>query len=98
MANLHLAVATPNYKTLEHFNDFADPWVHDLLDRSPRVGMATGTPDVAGAGVGRAAADGWEPTYGVGVGVHFGSIGVRAAVIFSAAPGFIPFGVIGLSR
>jgi hypothetical protein len=22
--------------------------------------------------------DGWEPTYGVGVGVHFGSIGVRA--------------------
>ena len=22
--------------------------------------------------------DGWEPTYGVGVGVHFGSLGVRA--------------------
>jgi len=22
--------------------------------------------------------DGWEPTYGVGVGVHFGSVGVRA--------------------
>ena len=24
MANLHFAVATPNYKVLEHFNDFAD--------------------------------------------------------------------------
>ena len=22
--------------------------------------------------------DGWEPTYGAGVGLHFGSIGVRA--------------------
>ena len=25
MANVHFAVATPNYKVLEHFNDFADP-------------------------------------------------------------------------
>ena len=32
MANLHLAVATPNYKVLEHFNDFADSWVQDLVD------------------------------------------------------------------
>jgi galactonate dehydratase len=29
-ANLHLAVATGNYKVLEHFNDFADPWVDEL--------------------------------------------------------------------
>jgi galactonate dehydratase len=37
MANLHFAVATPNYKVLEHFNDFADAWVHELVDHSPRV-------------------------------------------------------------
>ena len=36
MANLHFAVATPNYKVLEHFNDFADAWVHELVDRPPR--------------------------------------------------------------
>ncbi len=37
MANLHFAVATPNYKVLEHFNDFADAWVHELVDKSPRI-------------------------------------------------------------
>lgn len=37
MANLHLAVATSNYKVLEHFNDFADPWVQELVDCPPRV-------------------------------------------------------------
>ena len=37
MANLHFAVATPNYKVLEHFNDFADSWVHDLVDPPPRI-------------------------------------------------------------
>jgi galactonate dehydratase len=31
MANVHFAVATPNYKVLEHFNDFADPWAQDLV-------------------------------------------------------------------
>jgi galactonate dehydratase len=42
MANLHLAVATPNYKILEHFNDFADAWVHELVDASPRLDPADG--------------------------------------------------------
>ena len=42
MANLHFAVATPNYKVLEHFNDFADSWVHELVDESPRVDPADG--------------------------------------------------------
>jgi galactonate dehydratase len=54
MANVHFAVATPNYKVLEHFNDFADPWVHDLVDHSPRVGAADGcfaVPDRPGLGV-----------------------------------------------
>lgn len=37
MANLHFAVATPNYKVLEHFNDFADPWVQTLVDGAPTV-------------------------------------------------------------
>jgi galactonate dehydratase len=37
MANLHFAVTTPNYKILEHFNDFADGWVHDLVDYAPQV-------------------------------------------------------------
>ena len=30
------------------------------------------------SGFGNASDDGWEPTYGVGVGAHFGSLGVRA--------------------
>lgn len=54
MANLHLAVATPNYKVLEHFNDFADAWTHDLVDRSPRIDPADGcfvAPEAPGLGV-----------------------------------------------
>jgi galactonate dehydratase len=37
MANLHFAIATPNYKVLEHFNDFADGWVQGLVDYPPTV-------------------------------------------------------------
>lgn len=37
MANVHLAAATTNYRVLEHFNDFADPWVFQLVDEPPRV-------------------------------------------------------------
>ncbi len=36
-ANLHLAACTTNVKILEHFNDFADPWVSDLVDHAPKV-------------------------------------------------------------
>jgi galactonate dehydratase len=36
-ANLHFAIACANYKVLEHFNDFADPWVADLVPGAPRV-------------------------------------------------------------
>jgi galactonate dehydratase len=42
MANLHLAVATSNYKVLEHFNDFADPWVQELVDHAPSVDRQDG--------------------------------------------------------
>lgn len=37
MANIHFAAATPNVRVLEHFNDFADPWVFDLVDHAPRI-------------------------------------------------------------
>ena len=42
MANVHFAVATPNYKILEHFNDFADAWVHELVDKPARVDRTDG--------------------------------------------------------
>jgi len=54
MANVHLAVATPNYKMLEHFNDFADLWVHDLVDHAPRVSAEDGCfglPERPGLGI-----------------------------------------------
>jgi galactonate dehydratase len=54
MANVHFAVATPNYKVLEHFNDFADPWVQDLVSYAPRVAPEDGCfglPDRPGLGV-----------------------------------------------
>lgn len=41
-ANVHLGIVTPNFKVLEHFNDFADPWVRDLVDEAPSVDTATG--------------------------------------------------------
>ena len=41
-ANVHLGTVTPNFKVLEHFNDFADPWVSDLVDEAPSVDANTG--------------------------------------------------------
>ena len=37
-AALHFAVACPNFKVLEHFNDFADPWVLGLVNGAPQLG------------------------------------------------------------
>ena len=37
MANIHLAVSTPAVTYVEHFNDFADPWVQSLVDFPPKV-------------------------------------------------------------
>jgi galactonate dehydratase len=45
-ANLHFAIACANYKVLEHFNDFADPWVFDLVTGAPRVDAADGCFDL----------------------------------------------------
>jgi galactonate dehydratase len=54
MANLHFAIATPNYKVLEHFNHFADAWVAELVDYPPRVDPKDGcfvAPDRPGLGL-----------------------------------------------
>jgi galactonate dehydratase len=53
-ANLHFAIACPNYKVLEHFNDFADPWVGSLTSGTYQVDRADGCfglPTAPGLGV-----------------------------------------------
>jgi galactonate dehydratase len=53
-ANVHFAIATNNYKVLEHFNDFADPWVATLVEGAPRVDETDGCfglPTAPGLGV-----------------------------------------------
>lgn len=53
-AALHFSVACPNFKVLEHFNDFADPWVFDIVAGAPRVDAVDGcfaVPTGAGLGV-----------------------------------------------
>ncbi|HTU65171.1 MAG TPA: porin family protein [Steroidobacteraceae bacterium] len=49
-----------------------------VIDLYARVGVAKWDADVAISEIGRSSDDGWEPTYGVGIGAHFGSVGVRA--------------------
>ena len=41
-ANVHFAVATRNVDIVEHFNDFADPWVGELVDMAPIVDPVDG--------------------------------------------------------
>jgi galactonate dehydratase len=53
-ANIHFAVATPNHLILEHFNDFADPWVGELVDAAPAIDPLDGcfpVPTEPGLGV-----------------------------------------------
>jgi galactonate dehydratase len=53
-ANVHFAVATPNYLILEHFNDFADTWVGELVDAAPAIDPRDGcfpAPSAPGLGV-----------------------------------------------
>jgi OOP family OmpA-OmpF porin len=49
-----------------------------VIDLYARVGMANWKIDASVDGLGSGSDDGWEPTYGVGIGAHFGSLGVRA--------------------
>ena len=53
-ANLHLAACTPNFKIQEHFNDFADSWIHEVVTGLPQVDPSDGCfplPDQPGLGV-----------------------------------------------
>jgi hypothetical protein len=49
-----------------------------VIDIYARAGFAKWDADYALSGVGSVSDDGWEPTFGVGVGAHFGSLGLRA--------------------
>jgi galactonate dehydratase len=52
-ANVHFAIATPNHLILEHFNDFADPWVNELVDAAPAIDPVDGCfPLPTGPGLG----------------------------------------------
>ena len=56
-----------------------------VIDLYARAGLANWNVDVEIDDFGSADDDGWEPTFGVGVGAHFGSLGVRAEYeMFSA--------------
>ena len=49
-----------------------------VIDLYARVGMANWKVDIETDAFDDLSDDGWEPTWGVGIGAHFGSIGVRA--------------------
>lgn len=49
-----------------------------VIDVYARAGFANWRTDASVDDLGSASDDGWEPTFGVGVGAHFGSLGVRA--------------------
>ena len=49
-----------------------------VIDLYARLGFANWKIDLDTDAFGSESDDGWEPTYGVGVGAHFGSLGVRA--------------------
>src|SRR5947209_2762424 len=41
-AALQLGACAPNFKILEHFNDFADSWIHDVIPGLPAVDPSDG--------------------------------------------------------
>lgn len=49
-----------------------------IVDFYARAGLANWKATIGLDGFQDESDDGWEPTYGVGIGLHFGSIGVRA--------------------
>lgn len=53
-ANIHFAAATRNVDIVEHFNDFADPWLSEIVDVAPWVDPVDGCfalPDRPGLGL-----------------------------------------------
>jgi outer membrane protein with beta-barrel domain len=59
-----------------------------IVDLYAKVGYANWDSEIGVSGVGSISDDGWEPTYGAGVGVHFGSVGVRAEYEFLSVDAF----------
>lgn len=49
-----------------------------VIDVFAKVGIAKWDSDFNLEDVGSVSDDGWEPTYGLGIGAHFGSLGLRA--------------------
>jgi hypothetical protein len=49
-----------------------------VVDLFAKLGFAKWDSDFSVSEVGSTSDDGFEPTYGVGVGAHFGSLGLRA--------------------
>jgi OmpA-OmpF porin, OOP family len=49
-----------------------------VVDIFAKLGFAKWDSDFSVSGLGSVSDDGFEPTYGVGVGAHFGSVGLRA--------------------
>lgn len=49
-----------------------------VVDFYAKLGLASWNFDFKDIDLGNFSDDGWEPVYGVGVGAHFGSLGVRA--------------------
>lgn len=49
-----------------------------VVDLYGKLGLASWNVDLRDQEFGNFSDDGWEPVYGVGVGAHFGSLGVRA--------------------
>lgn len=53
-AALQVAACTPNFKIQEHFNDFADSWLKDIIEGAPEVSAEDGCfplPTTPGLGV-----------------------------------------------
>ncbi len=48
-----------------------------IVDLYARLGFANWNVDATAPGLGSGSVDDWDPTYGAGIGVHFGSIGAR---------------------
>ena len=59
-----------------------------IVDLYARVGYANWNTEIGVSGVGSVDDDGWEPIYGAGVGLHFGSLGVRAEYEFLSVDAF----------
>jgi hypothetical protein len=49
-----------------------------VIDLYARLGMANWKVDIDTEAFGNFGDDGWEPTFGAGIGAHFGSFGLRA--------------------